>query len=91
MEQDTERRRQILAAIAEDMAADAQRFDGQPLTGRTVAEYMGQHGAAIAALANIVADLLRVIELRDAAAAMLLRDVLPIPGYVEGHKPAGAR
>lgn len=44
--------------IAEDMANDAAEFDGKPFSGRTVAEYFGNHGAAIAALANIVTELL---------------------------------
>src|SRR3990167_1527288 len=43
------------AEIAKDMSDDATNFDGQPFTGRTVAEYFGNHGAAIAALANILA------------------------------------
>lgn len=43
-----------LKMIADDMASDATRFDGQPFNGRTVAEYFGNQGAAIAAIANIV-------------------------------------
>jgi hypothetical protein len=46
----------VLRTIAQDMAEDAKAFDGQPLTGRTVAEYMGNQGAAIAAIAEILAD-----------------------------------
>ena len=45
---------EVLRMIEEDMQKDAQRFDGQPFTGRTVAEYMGNQGAAISALARIV-------------------------------------
>lgn len=48
----------VLRTIAQDMAEDAKAFDGQPFTGRTVAEYMGRHGAAIASLAEILADFL---------------------------------
>lgn len=44
--------------IANDMASDAAEFDGKPFNGRTVAEYFGNHGAAIAALADIVTELL---------------------------------
>jgi hypothetical protein len=51
-------RREVLQMIADDAAADAKAFDGQPFNGRTVAEYLGNQGAAIAALANIVATLL---------------------------------
>ena len=51
---DYERARKVCKMIAEDMKADATRFDGQPFTGKTVADYMAQQGAAIAALANIM-------------------------------------
>jgi hypothetical protein len=46
----------VLRTIAQDMGEDARDFDGQPFTGRTVAEYMGNHSAAIAAIAGILAD-----------------------------------
>jgi hypothetical protein len=48
---------ETLEMIAQDMADDAKNFDGKPFTGRTVAEYFGNHGAAIAALANIIKSL----------------------------------
>ena len=48
------RARNALAEIAKDMAEDAKNFDGKPFNGRTVAEYFGNQGAAIAALANIL-------------------------------------
>lgn len=48
---------EICRAIAEDMANDATAFDGKPFTGRTVGEYFGNQGAAIAALANILSEL----------------------------------
>lgn len=51
--------RDVLREIAKDMADDATRFDGQPFNGRTVAEYFGNQGAAIAALARIVETLLQ--------------------------------
>lgn len=33
-------------------------FDGKPFTGKTMAEYMAYHGAAIAALADLVKSIL---------------------------------
>lgn len=45
---------EVLQMIADDMKADAARFDGQPFNGKTVAEYFGNQGAAIAALAQIL-------------------------------------
>ena len=44
--------------IADDMKNDAAKFDGQPFNGKTVAEYFGNQGAAIAALANILKSIL---------------------------------
>ena len=49
---------EILEMIAIDMQQDAASFDGRPFNGRTVAEYFGNQGAAIAALANIVKSIL---------------------------------
>ena len=49
---------EILEMIAIDMQQDAASFDGRPFDGRTVAEYFGNQGAAIAALANIVKSIL---------------------------------
>ncbi len=43
---------EVLDMIAEDMKNDAKNFDGKPFNGRTVAEYFGHQGAAIAALAK---------------------------------------
>jgi len=50
---------EVLSMIADDMADDAARFDGQPFNGKTVAEYFGNQGAAIAALADIIKSILR--------------------------------
>jgi len=50
--------RQICQEIAADMQADARAFEGRPFDGRTVAEYFGHQGAAIAGLARIVETLL---------------------------------
>lgn len=47
-----------LQMVADDMATDATEFDGRPFNGRTVAEYCGNQGAAIAAVANILKMLL---------------------------------
>ena len=44
----------VLNTIAEDMKNDAKNFDGKPFNGRTVAEYFGNQGAAIASLAKIL-------------------------------------
>jgi hypothetical protein len=44
----------LLEMIAEDMKNDANYFDGREFNGKNVAEYFGNHGAAIAALADII-------------------------------------
>ncbi len=49
---------EILRMIAEDMKSDAKNFDGKPFNGKTVAEYFGNQGAAIAALAKIMISIL---------------------------------
>ena len=66
----TKRVIEVLDMIADDMKNDAKKFDGQPFTGRTVAEYFGNQGAAIASLARIIkADIQsRDAELPDAPA-----------------------
>ena len=48
----------VLEMIAQDMRDDAKNFDGKPFSGRTVAEYFGNQGAAIAALAKIIKSLI---------------------------------
>jgi len=50
---------EVLEMISEDMKNDAKNFDGKPFNGRTVAEYFGNQGAAISALARILKDVLR--------------------------------
>jgi len=52
------KRIKALELIAEDMKKDAKNFDGQPFNGRTVARYFGYHGAAIAALTNILKSII---------------------------------
>ena len=49
---------EVLQMIANDMERDAKEFDGKPFNGKTVATYFGNHGAAIAALANIMKKIL---------------------------------
>ena len=50
---------EILEMIAKDMENDAKNFDGQPFNGKTVAEYFGNQGAAIAKLADIIKSFLK--------------------------------
>jgi hypothetical protein len=49
---------EICEKIAEDVKNDAINFDGKPFTGKVMAEYMGYHGAAIAALADLLKSVL---------------------------------
>jgi hypothetical protein len=51
---DHERLIKVLSMISKDMADDAKSFDGQPFNGRTIAQYFGHQGAAIAAIADIL-------------------------------------
>jgi hypothetical protein len=46
----------VLRTIAQDMREDAKDFDGKPFTGVVVAHYFGNLGAAIAAVAEVLAD-----------------------------------
>jgi len=48
----------VMEMVAKDVENDAKDFDGKPFTGKTMAEYMGFHGAAIAAVANAVKEIL---------------------------------
>lgn len=59
------RKIEVLKMIAADMKNDAANFDGLPFNGKTVAEYFGNQGAAIAALANIVQLILEQKEEED--------------------------
>ena len=47
---------EILEMIQQDMANDVTEFGGKPFNGKTVATYFGNQGAAIAALARIIAQ-----------------------------------
>ena len=49
---------ETLNMIADDMKKDAAKFDGQPFNGKTVATYFGNQGAAIAALAKIIKEVI---------------------------------
>ena len=49
-----DKRVKVLEMIATDMKNDAESFDGRPFNGKTVAEYFGKQGAAIAALAKVM-------------------------------------
>ena len=51
-----QRATEVLSAIAEDMEKDAKDFDGKSFDGKTVGEYLGYQGAAIAALSNILSQ-----------------------------------
>ena len=55
----------ILGMIAADMKTDAENFDGRPFNGKTVAQYFGHQGAAIASLANIIKSILEEKEEED--------------------------
>jgi len=57
-----DKRSEVLEIIAIDMKRDAEKIDGRPFNGKTVAEYFGNQGAAIAALANIVKSILEQIQ-----------------------------
>lgn len=48
----------ICEAVAEEVEKDAKEFDGKPLDGKTVASYFAYHGAAIAALADVLKELI---------------------------------
>lgn len=53
-----DKRIKVCEMVAEDTKNDATNFDGKPFNGKTVAEYFGNHGAAIAALADIIKSML---------------------------------
>ncbi len=49
--------KEVLEMIAKDMKNDAKNFDGREFNGKIVAEYFGNHGAAVAALAEIIIEI----------------------------------
>lgn len=58
----TDRRLEVLDTIQADMKKDAERFDGQPFTGKTMAEYNGYQGAAISSLAEILVTVMKELK-----------------------------
>ncbi len=56
--------REVLTEIRVDAKNDSRNFDGQPFNGRTVAEYFGNQGAQIDALAHVCLTLLDELEAR---------------------------
>ncbi len=54
-----EKKIKVLEMIATDMKNDAESLDGRPFNGKTVAEYFGKQGAAIAALAKVMKLILK--------------------------------
>ena len=52
---------QVLTMISEDAKKDVEENEGQPFTGHNVATMMGKQNAMIAALANIIKELLKEI------------------------------
>lgn len=62
-----DRKIEVLKMIAADMESDAASFDGKLFNGETVAEYFGNQGAAIAALANIVQSILEEAKMKHIA------------------------
>ena len=53
---------EVMAMVMDDVEKDATDFDGKPFTGKTMAEYMGNHGAAIKAIASAVKNILESIK-----------------------------
>ncbi len=49
----------LLDEIAKDIKRDTIAFDGKPFTGRTVGTYFGYQGAAIAAIAHVVREIIK--------------------------------
>ena len=48
----------VLDEIAEDMERDAKELDGKPFNGKNVAIQFGNQGAAIAALSEIIKEVM---------------------------------
>jgi hypothetical protein len=56
--EEKEKALRVLAMISDGMENDAKEFDGKPFTGKVIAEYFGNQGAAISALANIIKSII---------------------------------
>lgn len=61
----------ICDMVADDTENDAVNFDGQPFNGKTVATYFGNHGAAIAALSDVLKKILNNTETSDAVTTVV--------------------
>jgi hypothetical protein len=59
---ETNKLRKICEQVMFDVKNDAKEFDGRSFDGKTVATYFGYHGAAIGALAEVVASLVVKID-----------------------------
>ena len=59
---DKKRMLEVCEQISKDVENDARTFDGKPFNGRIMAEYMGNHGAAIKALADILSEVIKTEE-----------------------------
>lgn len=60
--ENAERLIEICRQVSADVENDAKHFDGQPFNGKTMATYMGNHGAAINALANVLERVVKEID-----------------------------
>jgi len=56
---------EAMRMVAEDTKNDARDFDGKPFNGKTMAEYMGNHGAAIDAVAKAIISILESKDTQD--------------------------
>ena len=52
----------VMKAVAQDVEDDASNFEGKDFNGKNVATYLGNHGAAIKAVANAVKEILQELE-----------------------------
>jgi len=48
----------VMEMVAKDVEGDAKDFDGKPFNGKTMATYMGNHGAAIKAVSDAIKEIL---------------------------------
>ena len=64
---------EVLKMIREDAESDAKEFDGKPFTGKTVGTYLGNHGASIATLADIISELIKQDEYQQTNKNIYLR------------------
>jgi hypothetical protein len=75
--EDLARIRSVAATIRQDMADDVLRFDGQPLTGKLVAEVHANLAAAVSALAGMVDKLTEHVETAIDSAIEFHREYAP--------------